>query len=56
MIKHRDIPEIIELEQEIDEFMDKMGKAEDAQEFEMYRQMIKLNICLIKDLLKKSGG
>ncbi len=52
MIKYRDLPEVVELEQEIDEFMNKMSKAKDEQEFEMYRQMIKLNICLIKDLLK----
>ena len=52
-MKHRDLPEIVELEKEIDEFMDGMSKAEDEQEFEMYRQMIKVNITILKDLLRK---
>ena len=52
-MKRKDLPEIIELEKEIDEFMEGMNNAEDEHEFEMYRQMIKLNIVIIKDLLQK---
>ena len=51
-MKRKDLPEILELEKEIDEFIEGMHNAEDEQEFEMYRQMVKVNICLIKNLLK----
>lgn len=53
MIKRAELPEVIELEREIDEFLEGMANAKDDQEFEMYRQMIKVNICLLKDILKK---
>ncbi len=45
--------DVIELQAEIDQFLDGMRLAQDEHEFEMYRQMIKVNICRIKDILAK---
>lgn len=45
--------EVIELQAEIDEFLDGMRVAQDEHEFEMFRQMIKVNVCMIKDILAK---
>lgn len=51
MTRYEDLPEIIELEAEIEEFMKKLYAAEDKDEFELYRQMIKVNINMIKALV-----
>lgn len=53
MTRKDDLPEIAELEEEIDDFLIKLSQAQDQQEAEMYRQMIKINIVLIKDLLRR---
>lgn len=44
----RDLPEILELEGELDELIDSMLKAKDFEEFKMYREMALVNINLIK--------
>ena len=48
-----DLPEIFELEQEIDKFITKMRKAEDWEEFKMYREMAIFNINMIRWLQKR---
>ena len=47
-----DLPEISELEEEIDDFVSKMLKAKDFDEFKMYREMALFNINLIRGLQK----
>lgn len=49
-----DLPEIIELEEEIDELITKMRKAKDWEEFKMYREMALFNINMIRGLQKRS--
>jgi len=48
-----DLVEVAELENEITEFLVKMEAAENEQEYEMYRQMIKINICCLKNILER---
>lgn len=43
--------ELAELEKEIDDFTFLMINTEDKEESELYRQMLKVNIALIKNLL-----
>lgn len=48
-----DLPEISELEEEIDGFITKMHEAKDFEEFKMYREMALFNINMIRGLQKK---
>lgn len=52
-MRHEDLPEISELEEEIDEFITKMRKARDWEEFKMYREMALFNINMIRGLQKR---
>lgn len=53
-MRREDLPEISELEEEIDEFITKMRKARDWEEFKMYREMALFNINMIRGLQKRS--
>jgi hypothetical protein len=52
-MKFEDFGEVAELEKEIETFMKKISSSNDPEEIEMYRQMIKVNIAVLKYLLKK---
>jgi len=52
-MKRISLLESIELQQEIDQMLDELINSDDMAEREMYRQMIKVNIYLIKDLLRR---
>lgn len=51
MTRREKYEEILELEQEIDEFLLALYEAKDKSEYELYRQMILINIGLIKSIL-----
>lgn len=52
MTRKENIAEMFALEEEIDEFLIKAFEAKDYEEFEYYRQLIKVNINAIKLLQK----
>ena len=50
MTKKEYLAEMLQLEEEIDEYLTKAFEAKDYEEFEFYRQLIKVNINAIKTL------
>ena len=52
-MRREDLPEIAELEEEIDDFIVKMHNAKDFEEFKMYREMALVNITLIRDIQRR---
>lgn len=53
MTRWEDVEEIMELQKEINGFLNKIHTTKEFEEFKMYREMIKFNINLIRILQER---